>query len=85
MRLPLIDESNHVITKQIFTEGIYHEASSSWPAWFFSKNRFYSEIEKIGKVIYKWKTPTEIIHFEGKSIMMEGVLVRVNNVVPGRG
>jgi putative methyltransferase (TIGR04325 family) len=77
MRLPLVDENNHIITKQIFTEGVYQETNASWPVWFFSKDKFYSEIKEIGEVLYKWKTPTETLCFEGKNLMLEGVLVRV--------
>jgi putative methyltransferase (TIGR04325 family) len=84
MRIPFIGENNHIITKQIFTEGVYQEVNASWPAWFFSKNKFYSEIEQIGEVIYKWKTPTEILYFEGKDVMLEGVLVRVNQSMLGK-
>ncbi len=77
MRIPFIDEVHNVITKQVFLDGIYKDSKSSWPAWFFSKDKFYSEIKQIGQVIYKWKTPSEVLLFEGKNIVMEGVLIRV--------
>jgi hypothetical protein len=78
MRLPFINNDNHIITRQTFTEGIYQEANASWPAWFFSRKLFFAEIEKIGKVVYQWKTPTETLCFEGNNVIMEGVLIRVN-------
>jgi len=82
-----LDENNRkFINQKEKLEKEKKDISKSKDKSLFEKSKNISiEIEKIGKVIYKWKTPTEIIHFEGKSIMMEGVLVRVNNVVPGRG
>jgi len=78
MRLPLLNSSNHIITRQTFNEGIYQKTNACFPAWFFSEEKFIFFIEKIGQIIYRWKTPSEIYRFEGKDIMLEGLLVRVS-------
>jgi putative methyltransferase (TIGR04325 family) len=78
MRVPFINEDSHVITKQTFLDdGDYQQKNISWPAWFFSKKQFLAEINQVGNIVYQWKTPTEVLQFEGDSVMMEGMLIRV--------
>ena len=55
----------------------YQDKNISWPAWFFSKKVFLTEVCKIGDIIYQWKTPSEVLLFEGDNITMEGMLIRV--------
>jgi putative methyltransferase (TIGR04325 family) len=78
MRLPLLNSSNHIITKQTFDEGIYQEANASFPAWFFSEDEFISSLEEIGEIMYRWKTPSEVWRFEGEDVTLDGMLVRVS-------
>lgn len=79
-RIPFIDDNKgHVITRQTFPDkGDYQTKNTSWPSWFFHRNNFMKEVSKIGNVIYQWKTPTEIVLFEGKYIMLEGMLIESN-------
>ena len=78
MRLPFINEESHVITRQNFPDGgDYQEVGTSWPAWFFSREKFYSEINEIGNIAYQWETPSEVLKFEGNHIMLEGMLLHV--------
>jgi hypothetical protein len=37
-----------------------------------------NEVNKIGKILYQWQTPTEVLIFNGKKIIMEGCLIRIN-------
>jgi putative methyltransferase (TIGR04325 family) len=77
-RVPFINEESHVITRQTFPDGgDYQQKNTSWAAWFFSKKQFIAEINKIGDIVYQWETPTEVLMFEGHSVTMEGMLVRV--------
>jgi|SaaInlStandDraft_7_1057024.scaffolds.fasta_scaffold99003_2 putative methyltransferase (TIGR04325 family) len=77
-RVPFINENNCVITRQTFPDGgDYQSKSTSWPAWFFSRENFYTEINKIGNIVYQWKTPTEVLLFEGDNVIMEGMIIRV--------
>jgi putative methyltransferase (TIGR04325 family) len=79
MRLPFVDSRDHVITKQTFPcGGEYQTSESSWPAWFFSKNLFMDEVNTIGSIVYQWQTPTEVLLFKGKKVVMEGCLIRIN-------
>jgi putative methyltransferase (TIGR04325 family) len=78
-RVPFISQDSHVITRQTFPDGgEYQDKNTSWPAWFFSKEKFLGEICKIGDIVYQWKTPSEVLLFEGENIIMEGLLIRVN-------
>jgi putative methyltransferase (TIGR04325 family) len=78
-RIPFIDDKEHVISRQTFPDkGDYQTKNTSWPSWFFNRDSFMKEINKIGNVIYQWKTPTEIIMFEGENIMLEGMLIKTN-------
>ena len=78
-RVPFINEDSHIITRQTFPDGgEYQDKNTSWPAWFFSKEKFLAEICKIGDIVYQWKTPSEVLLFEGENIIMEGMLIRVN-------
>ena len=78
-RVPFINEDSHVITRQTFPDGgDYQQENTSWPAWFFSKKKFLTEIDKIGDIVYQWKTPSEVLLFKGDNIIMEGMLIRVN-------
>ena len=84
MRVPLINEDSHVITRQTFPDGgDYQNEESSWPAWFFSRKKFHAEINKIGDVVYQWKTLTEVLMFEGSNVVMEGMLIRVKKNLLG--
>ena len=77
-RVPFINEDDHIITRQTFPDGSdYQDKNISWPAWFFSKKVFLTEVCKIGDIIYQWKTPSEVLLFEGDNITMEGMLIRV--------
>ena len=80
MRLPLIDEPGDIPTVQKPNEGIYAKANSSWPAWFLSRARFENFLLSSGEIILRWNTPTEVWQFEGKPIMLEGLLLRSKNV-----
>jgi putative methyltransferase (TIGR04325 family) len=79
MRIPFVDSNDHIITRQTFNEGLHHEVKGSWPAWFFSRSKFDAELEKLGTVVYRWKTPTETLLFEGETIKFEGVLLKSDN------
>jgi putative methyltransferase (TIGR04325 family) len=79
MRIPFIDSVDDVVTTQRFIEGIYNDSNASWPAWFFSRQKFDAELENLGTIIYRWKTPTEILLFEGVNVQLEGMLIRTRS------
>jgi len=78
MRLPLVPEIEDIATIQRPDEGIYSTVSAQWPSWFLSSFRLDACLARIGEVLYRWSSPTEIWQFEGKPIMLEGVLLRTH-------
>ena len=64
-RMPFIDEDSDRLTVQYVPPSIYH---ASYPAWFFSRNRFDAEVVQLGyKVEARFKAldAMEIGRFEG--------------------
>ena len=82
MRLPLIDDSDHIPTVQKPNDGIYAKVNSSWPAWFLSRARLDNCLRNSGEIIFRWTTPTEVWQFEGKPIILEGLLLRSRKCSP---
>lgn len=79
MRLPLINSKKDIFARQIFSEGVYHEANASFPVSFFSKSCFYNELEKHGEIIYSWNTGSEKVTFKGEIVNFEGVLIKTKS------
>jgi len=78
-RIPFVDEKEHVATQQTFPNGgDYQHQDTVLAAWFFSRKRFFDQIGEIGDIVYQWETATEVLMFEGRKVVMEGVLIRVS-------
>jgi len=46
----------------------------SWPAYFFSEETI-NYFNSIGKIIYRWNTPTEKVLFQGKEVEFQGLIL----------
>ena len=46
----------------------------SWPAYFFSEETI-DYFNRIGKIIYRWDTPTEKVLFQGKEVVFQGLIL----------
>ena len=75
MRVPLVDEPEDIPTIQSPNDGIYAQVNAHWPAWFLSRTRFDATLKEVGDVVFRWFT-NEVWQFEGRPILLEGVLLR---------
>ena len=49
--------------------------TGSYPAWFFSRERFVAAAQKLGKLKLRWDVPQDVFMFEGKKIIFSGYLL----------
>jgi putative methyltransferase (TIGR04325 family) len=71
-RLPLIERDRITVQKVVSPQ-----YSASYPAWFFSRDRFLGELQALGTVIERWDVPQDQPFLDGRRVMYCGVLVRV--------
>jgi len=70
-RLPLIENVEDLITVQNVE---INGHSYSWPAYFFG-TKLISYIKRYTSIIYRWKTPTEQVLFQGNIVPLKGIFI----------
>ena len=73
-RLPLIDATEDVPTVQKLRMYGYR---GSYPAWFLSKEKFSARIHQIGEIVTRWQVPEDTHVLGVRSVVCEGMVVRV--------
>lgn len=76
-RIPFIDSNSDIITIQDLSKiGGYAGISKiSWPAWWFSRSKFFNTITKKNKIIANWVTDSESYYFQDEQIPLEGLII----------
>jgi hypothetical protein len=48
----------------------------SWPAWWFSKDKFIKYIQQTSIIDFQWVSDTESYRFDGQDVALEGLICR---------
>ena len=70
-RTGFIDEAEDNIAVQRVPPEIF---TGSYPAWFFSREKFLAFAQKSGQLQMGWTVPQDVFDFEGKKIIFQGYL-----------
>jgi len=70
-RMAFIDGPEDKIAVQRVPPEIF---TGSYPAWFFSKEKFLAFMQKFSQLKLRWKVPQDAFNFEGKRIVFEGYM-----------
>ena len=77
MRLPLVSAGgSDLCSVQRPRGGVYEDSDASWPCWLFSRTRFDAFVQTLGEIVCRWVTTSETVIVEGRTIPLEGLLVR---------
>ena len=71
-RTMFIDDSVDKIAVQRIPPEIF---TGSYPAWFFSREKFIASAQKLGRLKINWDVPQDTFLFEGKKIIAAGYLI----------
>ncbi len=70
-RMAFIDGAEDKIAVQRVPPEIF---TGSYPAWFFSREKFLAFMQRFSQVTLRWRVPQDAFNFEGKRIVFEGYM-----------
>lgn len=71
-RMGFIDGAEDKVAVQRVPPEIF---TGSYPAWFFSRDKFISAAQRLGRLKLRWDVPQDVFIFEGKKIVFTGYLL----------